>query len=138
MIKTTGLKEEMEKIARLGATFDEELMDELNELGLEWRDDTRENINVVSGDLRRSTVFEGAEKHGKEFVIAVSNNMEYAEHYEYGHRQEVGRFVPAIGKRLVKSYVKGQYTFRTSRQRAKAKLPERIRAAISRAEARLK
>ena len=33
----------------------------------------------------------------------------YAPHVEYGHRQQVGRYVPAIGKRLVKSYVKGQY-----------------------------
>jgi hypothetical protein len=28
---------------------------------------------------------------------------------EYGHRQEPGRFVPALGKRLKKSWVPGQF-----------------------------
>lgn len=30
-------------------------------------------------------------------------------HVEYGHRQNVGQFVPKLGKRLVKPYVEGQY-----------------------------
>lgn len=34
---------------------------------------------------------------------------DYAPHVEYGHRQQVGRYVHAIGKRLVQPYVKGQY-----------------------------
>lgn len=33
----------------------------------------------------------------------------YAPHVEYGHRQEVGRFVPAIKRRLVKPFVPGKY-----------------------------
>ena len=28
---------------------------------------------------------------------------------DYGHRQEPGRYVPALGKRLVKSWVEGKY-----------------------------
>lgn len=33
---------------------------------------------------------------------------EYAPHVEYGHRQNVGQFVPRLGKRLKASYVPGQ------------------------------
>lgn len=153
MIKTTGLKEEMAKIASLGKVFDEELIKELDDLGLEWRDDVRKNTPVsesvtyvtkggrvvshTGGDLRKSTVFEGTVKSGKTFVLDVTNNLDYAEHYEYGHRQEVGRYVPAIGKRLVSPYVRGRYTFRKGRQRAKGKVPAAIRKAIRRAEERL-
>lgn len=39
---------------------------------------------------------------------------DYAPHVEFGHRQHVGQFVPAIGKRLVKPYVPGQYFLRTN------------------------
>lgn len=39
---------------------------------------------------------------------------DYAPHVEYGHRQQVGRYVPAIGKRLVKPFVPGQYFLRTN------------------------
>jgi phage gpG-like protein len=35
----------------------------------------------------------------------VGTNVEYASFVEYGHRQEVGRYVPAIGKRLVQPFV---------------------------------
>lgn len=39
---------------------------------------------------------------------------DYAPHVEYGHRQEVGSFVPAIKRRLVKPYIPGQYFLRTN------------------------
>lgn len=34
---------------------------------------------------------------------------DYAPHVEHGHRQTIGRYVPAINARLVKSFVYGQY-----------------------------
>ena len=37
--------------------------------------------------------------------VAIGTNVEYAPYVELGHIQEVGRYVPAIGKRLKKSYV---------------------------------
>lgn len=59
-----------------------------------------------TGELRQSMAMseidDGAE---------VGYSAEYAPHVEYGHRQEVGRYVPAIGKRLVASYVEGQRYF---------------------------
>ena len=60
--------------------------------------------------------------------------MEYAEHYEYGHRQEAGRFVPAIGKRLKKSFVKGQCTFRKAKIKHKKIILERVKARVKKVE----
>lgn len=133
-VKISGLEEDLEKIRSLGRTFDKHITAGLNEHGLEWRDDARKNTPVVTGDLRRSTIFEGVEKVGETFESTVSNNVEYAAHVEYGHRQEVGRYVPAIGKRLVQSYIPGQYIFRNARKRAINKLPKTVRDAVRRAE----
>jgi len=43
-----------------------------------------------------------------EDTMLVGTNVEYAPYVELGHDQEVGRFVPAIGKRLVASHVNGK------------------------------
>ena len=41
--------------------------------------------------------------------INIINQVEYATYVEYGHRQTPGRYVPALGKRLKQSWVKGQF-----------------------------
>lgn len=38
----------------------------------------------------------------------IGSPTEYAPYVEFGHHQEVGRYVPAIGKRLVRDYVPGK------------------------------
>jgi hypothetical protein len=45
----------------------------------------------------------------------------------YGHRQEVGRFVPAIGKRLVNGWVNGQYFVEISEVMIKPKIPAMLK-----------
>lgn len=55
-------------------------------------------VNVMSSDHR----------------IAVINQVSYAAYYEYGHRQEPGRYVPALGKRLKASWVPGRFPLRDS------------------------
>lgn len=44
----------------------------------------------------------------QEGSVAVYNNTEYVLDVEYGHRQEPGRFVPAIGKKLKRNFVPGK------------------------------
>lgn len=39
----------------------------------------------------------------------VGYMLDYAPHVEYGHRQNVGQFVPVLKRRLVKPYIEGQY-----------------------------
>lgn len=38
----------------------------------------------------------------------IGTNVEYAPYVEFGHHQEPGRYVPAIGKRLVRDFVPGK------------------------------
>lgn len=52
--------------------------------------------------------------------IEVSNNVFYASYVEYGHRQTPGRYVPAIGKRLVNNWVDGKFMLRISTQEVRA------------------
>lgn len=61
-----------------------------------------ENPNVYANSLK-------VIKIGTSYVIIVKNSVHYASYVEYGHRQEPGRYVSAIGKRLKKSWVPGQF-----------------------------
>lgn len=61
-----------------------------------------------SEHMRRSWQLGAVEKEGnRKFKIPVSNTASYATFVDEGHRQQPGRYVPIIGKRLVNSYVKG-------------------------------
>lgn len=132
-----GLDLTLEKMRRLPSVFDEELTRAMNDEGLSWRDDVRANTPVNNGDLRRSWVFEGVTKSGFIFEMELANNLEYALHVEYGHRQEPGRFVPAIGKRLKADYVPGSYMLRDGTSRLEESLPKALREAVKIARSRL-
>ena len=47
-------------------------------------------------------------KEGNIYKIEVINPLKYAEFVEFGHRQQPGRYVKAIGKRLKKGWVEGK------------------------------
>lgn len=49
-----------------------------------------------------------------EYTEIIGTNTEYAPYVEYGHHQEVGRYVPAIGARLVADFVPGHPYLRPS------------------------
>lgn len=53
---------------------------------------------------------------GKMLQIEIINPVEYASYVEYGHRQEPGRYVPELGKRLKKGWVQGQFMLTVSEQ----------------------
>lgn len=48
------------------------------------------------------------------YTIKVYNNIFYCTYVENGHRQTPGRYVPAIGKRLKRSWVPGKHMLRIS------------------------
>jgi len=50
---------------------------------------------------------------------------------EYGHRQTPGRYVPALGKRLTRSFVPGQNMLTISEAELEAQAPKLIEARIS-------
>lgn len=66
----------------------------------------------------------GIKKIGNVFQIEVLNPVNYASYVEFGHRQEPGRFVPAIGKRLVSSWVEGQYMLTISEKEIEMQAPK--------------
>ncbi len=70
----------------------------------------------VGGTLKRSWQVTDIIKKGDIYEISIFNPVEYAPYVEYGHRQEVGRFVPAIGKRLKNAWVPGRFMLTISEQ----------------------
>lgn len=58
------------------------------------------------------------------YTITLTNPTYYASYVEYGHRQTPGRYVPAIGKRLVKSWVEGQYFLKISEEELQGIAPQ--------------
>lgn len=57
----------------------------------------------VSEHMRRSWEAERI----NDFTVKVLNTASYASYVNDGHRQQPGRFIPVLGKRLTKSFVKG-------------------------------
>ncbi len=48
-------------------------------------------------------------KYGNVLSIKTVNPTYYGDYVEHGHRQHKGKFIPAIGKKLVRSYVPGRH-----------------------------
>lgn len=63
---------------------------------------------------------------GEGYTITVINPVEYASYVEYGHRQTPGRYVPALGKRLKKSWVDGQFMLTNAEATLEKNLPKII------------
>lgn len=57
----------------------------------------------VSEHMRRSWEAERI----NDTTVKVQNSASYASYVNDGHRQQPGRFIPVLGKRLTKSFVKG-------------------------------
>ena len=70
-------------------------------------------------------------KIGDVFQIEVVNPVYYSSYVEYGHRQEPGRFVPALGKRLVNSWVDGVFMLTISEKEIQEIAPKIIERKIS-------
>ena len=58
------------------------------------------------------------------YEIIIINNTFYASYVELGHRQRPGIFVPAIGKRLKKSWVPGKFILRDAEIKLNAQSPQ--------------
>ena len=75
------------------------------------------------GALHRGWCILPVEKVGNSYIVTVKNNEPYASYVEYGHRQEPGRYVPALGKSLKASWVKGAFMLTISEQEVRALAP---------------
>lgn len=90
-------------------------------------DDGQEKFLVMSdkkgGTLRRGWTAGEIRKEGHSYVIEISNTVEYASYVEYGHRQQPGRYVPAIAKRLKKGWAEGQFMMTISEEEIRKSAP---------------
>ena len=69
---------------------------------------------------------------GNAYVVEVVNPVEYASYVEYGHRQEPGRFVPALGKRLKSGWVEGKFMLTISADEIRADAPRVLEQKLQR------
>lgn len=81
---------------------------------------------VDTGQLRQNWEIGDVVKRGFNYTITIENPVEYASYVEYGHKQEVGRYVPAIGKKLVEPWVEGQHFVEKSNMEMEEELPDLI------------
>lgn len=132
-IDTKGLDGLLDKVNSLSPRIDQAVSTAMADEGLSWRDDVRDNTPVDTGDLRRSWTLTGPDKKGIKFEMDLNNPLEYAEYVELGHRQEPGRFVPAIGKRLVADYVPGSYMLRNGTRRLEETLKPAVKEEVRKA-----
>ena len=63
-------------------------------------------------------------RSGRTLIVWITNPVEYFSYVEYGHRQTPGRYVPAIGKRLKASWVKGRFMLTISEQEIQNMAPK--------------
>ena len=66
-------------------------------------------------------------KKGNTYIINVFNTVEYASFVESGHRQEVGRYVPAIERRLVRPWVEGKFMMKLTEAEIEKKFQQLFR-----------
>lgn len=84
------------------------------------------------GTLRRGWSANPAVRRGTEWRAAVYNPVEYGTYVEHGHRQTPGRYVPAIGKRLKRSWVPGFHMLRDSTSAVRAESGAIVRKVVRR------
>lgn len=70
-------------------------------------------------------------KEGNIYKIEVINPLKYAEFVEFGHRQQPGRYVKAIGKRLKKSWVQGKFMLTLTERDLQRNLDKIIREKVN-------
>ncbi len=70
-------------------------------------------------------------KVGDVFEIEIINPVHYASYVEFGHRQEPGRYVPAIGKTLKKAWVDGKFMLTISEKEIQAQAPKILEHKLS-------
>lgn len=86
----------------------------------------RTEAEAESGGSKDPTQFASTlpvEHSGSSHSITITNPVHYASYVENGHRQQPGRYVPAIGKRLKKNWVEGQFMMAKSEAETKAEIP---------------
>ena len=85
---------------------------------------------VDTGRLRDS-ITHAYNDDGSQVTLLVGTNVEYAPYVELGHKQQPGRYVPKIGKRLVRSWVPGKPFLRPAFENHRSEIEKVILDALN-------
>lgn len=77
----------------------------------------------MGGELRRNWTIGDIRQNGDNYEVEIINQTPYASYVEYGHRQQPGRYVPAIGKKLKRAWVPGTFMLTISAQQLEGQAP---------------
>ena len=103
--------------------------------GLQVERQAKINCPVKTGNLRRS-ILSKDERNGNIFLARVGpdyNTAKYAIYVETGHAQEPGRYVPALGKRLVAAWVEGKWYMAKTAIQMRKKVVDNLKMAFRKA-----
>lgn len=84
-----------------------------------WTGGQNRNVNQYLNAI-------SVQRLGSTYIITIVNPVKYGIYVEFGHRQLPGRYVPAIGKRLKKSWVEGRFMLTISEMELKQQGPRII------------
>lgn len=90
-----------------------------------WTAEKQQSVASYVNDLQIT-------QNGAMYTIEIVNPVEYASYVEFGHRQQAGRYVPAIGKRLKKSWVEGKFMLTISSQEIQEAAPDVLEKKLKR------
>ncbi len=117
------LQQYMDKLKGVGKS-DQFLKKAAQEIGNSILELAVDNTPVGdTGNLKQSWKVK-INKTAEGYEVEVSNDVPYATYVEYGHRQTPGRFVPALGKKLKKSWVEGYFMLSKAEIAACRNMPE--------------
>ena len=91
-----------------------------------WTSKTYEEAKSGSGSGKNPTEYANSltvKKNGVSYMIEIINPVEYASYVEFGHRQTVGRYVPALGKQLKQGWVEGKFMLTISEDEIRRSAP---------------
>ena len=121
-----GLDELLNTLEGIATIIDTGINQVLTDTADDIIDSTKRRTNRITGKLQDSWEHGEVQKDGDVYTIELGSDCEYAKFVEDGHRQEVGRYVPAIGKRLKKPFVQGKHMLEDSITENEDKLKENV------------
>ena len=132
---------EVEGLEELTDKLDsEELAPDLKEFFSEAATEVQAEAKILApvgetGYLQK-TIIPSIDRSPKPLYAEVTARAKYAPFVEYGHKQQVGRYVPAIGKRLVGPWVEGKPFMEPALRKSKDRIIGLLKELAAKIEAR--
>lgn len=111
------------RIERATEIVDDLFKEALGQMALDFLRKVKDRTPQRTGMLKDRWKIGAIVKKGDDYMIEVFDDTKYASFVEDGHRQKVGRYVPAIGKRLVKPWVEGRFMMKLTADEIEQEMP---------------